>query len=202
VVQPTPCSCISLDDPELAQEAAQAVDRGGALLDEPLAHAVDAQPRLLVLALDRNEAHVRPLHCFADRLRVGRVVLAAPAAHPIGCDELGRHQPHSVAVLYEQPGPVVRSRAGLHANGARRQRGHQLMQPGPLHARPYQHRLAVLVDSMDRENVLGEIDAYEQNSHGLPLPSELMRVRTSHRGTPLPVAAMRLARDGEVPSIR
>ena len=76
------------------------------------------------------------------------------------------------------------------------------MQLGTLHARANQHRLAVRVDSMDSENVLGEIDPNEQNSHGLPLPSEWMRVRTSHRGTQMPIAAPRLARDGEVPSIR
>src|SRR5450631_3257030 len=97
---------------------------------------------------------------------------------------------------------MMRTRAGLHAHGARRERRHQLMQPGTLHARAYQHRLAVLVDSVERKNVLGEIDSHEQNSHGLPLPSELMRLRTSHRGTSLPLAASRLARDGEVPSIR
>ena len=189
-------------DPELAQEATDAVDGGGALLDQALAHPVHAQPCLLVVALDRNKAHVRPLHGLADRPGVGGVVLAALAAHPIGCDELGRHQPNSVALLGKEPGPVMRSRAGLHANGARWQGGHQLMQPGAWHARPHQRRLAVLVDSVDRENVLGEIDPDVQNGHGLPLPSELMRLRHSHRGTQLPVAATRLARDGEVPSIR
>ena len=45
-------------------------------------------------------------------------------------------------------------------------------------------------------------DPNEQNSHGLPLRSEWMRVRTSHRGTQVPSAAAALARDGEVPSIR
>ena len=65
----------------------------------------------------------------------------------------------------------------------------------------HQCRLAVLVHTVDREDVLGEIDADVQNGRGLPLPSELMRVRTSHRGTSLPTAASRSARDGEVPSI-
>jgi hypothetical protein len=55
---------------------------------------------------------------------------------------------------------------------------------------------------MHCKNVLGEINANGQNRHGLPLPNELMRKRTSHRGTQLPVAALRLVRDGEVPFIR
>ncbi len=62
--------------------------------------------------------------------------------------------------------------------------------------------LAVLIYPMNCEHVLGEIDADVDNGHALPLPSELMRLRTSHRGTSLPVAALRLARDGEVPFIR
>ena len=86
-------------DAELAQEATDAVDGGGALLDQALAHPVDTQPRLLVLALDRHEAHVRSLHGLADGLGVGGVVLASLAAHPIWCDELGCHQPSGVAVL-------------------------------------------------------------------------------------------------------
>jgi hypothetical protein len=52
------------------------------------------------------------------------------------------------------------------------------------------------------KHFLGEIDADEYDSHGFPLPSELMRVRTSHRDTYWPVAALRLTRDGEVPFIR
>ena len=56
-------------DAELLEQATHAVDRGRALLDQALAHAVHAQPGLLVLALDRHEAHVRSLHCLADRLR-------------------------------------------------------------------------------------------------------------------------------------
>ena len=77
------------------------------------------------------------------------------------------------------------------------------MQLGARHARAHQHGLAVLVDPVDRENVLGEIDADEQNSHGLPLPSELMRLR--HFPSWHFVAGRRytrLARDGEVPFIR
>jgi len=59
---------------------------------------------------------------------------------------------------------------------------------------------------MNGEDVLGEIDTDGDNGHGLPLStqtSELMRFRTSHRGTWMPIAATaRRARDGEVPFIR
>jgi hypothetical protein len=69
-------------------------------------------------------------------------------------------------------------------------------------ARAHEFGLARLVDAVHGKDVLGEIDADVDNGHGLPLPSELMRVRTSHRGTSLPVAASRPVRDGEVPFIR
>ena len=56
--------------------------------------------------------------------------------------------------------------------------------------------------TMQCKDVLGEIDCNVQNRQGLSFPSELMKVRTSHRGTAVPVAALRLARDEEVPFIR
>jgi hypothetical protein len=55
---------------------------------------------------------------------------------------------------------------------------------------------------MNRKDVLGEIDADEYYGHRLPLPDELVRVRTSNRGTSLPVAEVRLVREGEVPFTR
>jgi hypothetical protein len=70
------------------------------------------------------------------------------------------------------------------------------------HAGAHQRRLAMLVDAVHGEYVLGEIDANVENAHGLPLSDQLMRLRTSHRGTTLPVAALRTVRDGEVPFIR
>lgn len=66
----------------------------------------------------------------------------------------------------------------------------------------HQLGLAGQVDAVEREDDLGQIDAGEYDRPGLPLPNELMRVRTSHRGAQWPVAASRLARDGEVPFVR
>ena len=62
----------------------------------------------------------------------------------------------------------MRARAGLHADDAGRQRGDQLVQLGPSHARPNQHRLAVLVDAVHRKDVLGEIDSNVENAHDFP----------------------------------
>jgi hypothetical protein len=97
---------------------------------------------------------------------------------------------------------VMSTRTCLHADGARRQRGDHLVQLGARHAQAGQLGLARRVNPVHRKHVLGEIDAYEYDSRGLSIPSELMRVRTSHRGTLWPDAALRLTRDGEVPFIR
>ena len=56
------------------------------------------QHRLLLIAFDRHEAHVRPAHRFADRFRIVRIVLAALA---VRIDELRGHQPDAVP----EPGP-------------------------------------------------------------------------------------------------
>lgn len=58
--------------------------------------------------------------------------------------------------------------------------------------------LAGVAHSMHREYVVGNINANEHNAHGLALSRRLMRVRTSHRGISMPVAAMQSFRDGKV----
>ena len=75
------------------------------------------------------------------------------------------------------------------------------MQSGARHAAAHQRGLAALIDAVDGENVLGEIDADEDNGHGLPLSDELMRFATPSWHS-LPFAAMRPVRGGEVPFIR
>ena len=82
------------------------------------------------------------------------------------------------------PRPVMRARARFHTDAATRQRGHELMQPGTRHARSNEHRLAVLVDPVDREYALGEIDPDVENAPDFLLPSELMDFA-------LPIVALR-----------
>ncbi len=157
---------------------------------------------VLLGGLDGDEAHVRALHGLADRSCVSRVVLAPLARQPIRRHELRRHQLDRVTMGLEQPCPVVRPGASLHADGAGWQRRDHLAQPGTRDRGLEQVGLAGLVDAVHGENVLGEIDTNVQNADGRPLPGELTRVRTSHRGTQLPIAATRLVRDREVPRIR
>jgi hypothetical protein len=74
--------------------------------------------------------------------------------------------------------PVVRPRARLHPDHARRQPGDQLVQLFARHRRANQFGLARLVHPVHRKDVLGQINTDGQNPHGLPLPNELMRNRT------------------------
>src|SRR6218665_12759 len=92
------------------------MNSGSALFDIALAHAVHAQLSLLLQILDRHESHVGPLTRLTDGGRVRSVILAALTAEAIRCHELGRDQPHGVAVSREQPGPVMGAGAGLHPN--------------------------------------------------------------------------------------
>jgi hypothetical protein len=62
---------------ELGQMAAQGVHQHGALADQERAYAMQHQDALLLFALHRNEAHVRPPHRLANRLRIAGLGLPA-----------------------------------------------------------------------------------------------------------------------------
>ena len=81
-----------------------------------------------------RELYTRPLHA-SGRGGIGRVVLAAFAAHAVGRDELGGDEFDGVAVLAELQRPVVRTGAGFHADQARRQLDDQRHQIGARHPR-------------------------------------------------------------------
>ncbi len=107
---------LRLADTELRQKPAQRVDGLGALADEQLTRPVHHESRLLLLGLDRDEAHARPGHGLADRLGVGRVVLAAL---DVGLDVVRGHEAHIVPERPNLACPMVRGSARLHAHQAR-----------------------------------------------------------------------------------
>jgi hypothetical protein len=189
-------------DTKFAEQTADAIEGGGALFDESLANPMQTQLRLLRHGFDGHEAHLGPLHRLADGGSIGGVVLTAFAGQTIRSNELGCDQSHRVSVLLKQACPVVRTGAGLHTDRARREADDEFKQPGPWHDRANQHCLAVRIDPMNGEHRLGKIDTDVENSHGLPLPSELMRFATPSWHFAAVRRNARLARDGEVPFIR
>src|SRR5450631_4877851 len=63
------------NDPELGKMAPDRVDHRGLLTDEQMARSVEQQAALLLRSLGRQEPHVGPGDCLANRLCVGRVIL-------------------------------------------------------------------------------------------------------------------------------
>jgi hypothetical protein len=143
--------------------AAQRVDVHGLLLDQELADPMQLADALLLDRLHRHEAHGRPRHRLADRLRVGGVVLVAL---DVGLHVLGRDQTDPVAQLDELASPMVGAAAGLHADQARRQAGEELQH---LAARQLlaQHRPALRVGAVHLEPGLCQVEADGRNlRHG------------------------------------
>ncbi len=67
------------------------VDQLGALADQQVPCSVERHDRLLLGRFDRDEAHRRSRHRFADGLRIGGVGLAPL---DVGFDVSQRHQFH------------------------------------------------------------------------------------------------------------
>ena len=85
---------------------------------------MQAQQRLLLDALDADEAHVRLHHRGTDRLGIIGVVLRrqALAKRP---HELRRHEPRLVPELLELARPMMRTRARFHPHHAEPELGQQ-----------------------------------------------------------------------------
>ena len=93
---------LSNHNAKLRHQPAQCIGQHGALLNQHLAHFMNAGRRLLHLGLDRDKAHRRAAHRLADRRGIGRVVFVAPQ---IGLGVSRRDQPH----LMPQLGDLDRS---------------------------------------------------------------------------------------------
>ena len=123
---PQPGGALAHGDPVLEQEAADLVDHRRALADQPAAHAVQSLQLELLAALERDEAHGRPLHGLGDRFGIAIVVLVALQER---LHVLRRDQADLMAEGGEAPADMVRAGASLQADQAGRQIGQALLEP-------------------------------------------------------------------------
>src|SRR5580704_7864575 len=156
-------NALGRDQAELRQMPAQRVDVHRALLDHQIPRLVEHQRGLLICALDRHEAHLRPRHSLADRRRVGRVVLAAlHIGHGVG----RRDQDDFMSHRRELASPVVRRAASLHAYPTRRDALEKLPE-FPSREFPAHCRSSFLLDPMNLKKVLRQIHAKsDKGFHG------------------------------------
>ena len=104
-------------DAELSQMCAQCIDHLSALAHQQIARAMLRQLPLLLSRLDPHKAHRRTPNRFADRRRIGGIVLVALK---VSLHILRRHQPHLVAELRQLARPIMRGGTRLHPDQARR----------------------------------------------------------------------------------
>ena len=101
---------------QLRQQAADAIDQGGALLDVALACAVHEQAGLLLDTLEQNKTHVGTCDGFSDGRSIGCIILTALAVHAVKDHELARHQAHGMAEFFKLTCPLMGAAARLHAD--------------------------------------------------------------------------------------
>src|SRR4249919_374313 len=95
--------------------SADRIDHRGLLAHQQMTGAVKRQAALLLGRLGLDEPHVWSAYGFADRLRIGRIVLMP---FHIGLNVSWRHQLYGVAPCLQLARPMVRRGTSLHANQA------------------------------------------------------------------------------------
>ncbi|BCG83645.1 hypothetical protein MesoLj113b_71870 (plasmid) [Mesorhizobium sp. 113-3-3] len=119
------------------------------------------QNALGIRRFDSHEPHCRSRHRLADRFRVGRIVLVAL---DVGLYVSRRHQLDHMPECNQLPRPMVRRRAGLHADEARL---HIAKQRDKLIAPNFstEHRVSSIIDAVNLKDVLGDIQSNRDNLH-------------------------------------
>ena len=189
---PHPGPALRHDLAVLGQQTAQAVDLRGAELYQLLAHAVQCQDRLLLLALDGHRLDARLLYRRPDRPRVVDIVLVA--AHK-GSNHFRRQQPDLVAEFPDPARPMLCAAARLHRDQTRHAVGEVLQKLRPRQLQV--HDLASLrIDPMQLKHSFRRIDADNGSASlhlgpsGLPAKSLLFPLGTlmpsAREGPPQP----------------
>jgi hypothetical protein len=167
--------------PNSAMWARKPLRQHGALAHQQFAPAMQDQHALLLFALHRHETHGRPRHRFADRLGIGRVVLASLK---VGLDITRRHQPDLMTERHQLAGPMVRSGAGLDADQAWCKVGEELREFRPSQLLANDNR-AGAIDAVDLKYSLRNIQTNRGNLHSGRLLS-LWRSQRPRFGTLMP----------------
>jgi hypothetical protein len=149
--------------PELRGQTPKHVDQLGALSNHEVSCAMQGKKRLLVLGLDLDKPHRRPRHGLANGFCIDRIGLAP--LH-VGFDVHRWHQPDSMTELRKLTAPVVARCAGFDADEAGRQSLEERQHLRPAQ-RPIEGDLSGLGNSVDMEDVLGQIEADGGNLHGV-----------------------------------
>jgi hypothetical protein len=121
---------LSDNDSELSKVSSDSARRHGSLADQQASRAMKHQEALVLHALDWNVPHIGTGNRFADRGRVGGVVLGS-SPH-VGFGIGWRNQSHIVSELPNLARPVMSGGTGLDADQARCKGGeerHDLASP-------------------------------------------------------------------------
>jgi hypothetical protein len=164
------------NDPQLGQMCPQCVGELRALTDQQTPCPMHGHCRLLVFGLNGHEPHRWPGNGFANRCRISRIVLAP---FDVGLHVNRRDQPNGMTEFGQLAPPVVCCRARFHANEARldlrKKRDHLLATK-----LPNDNNLALFVDAMNLENILGEIDSDGLNLR-VDAPSRVSLSKCHHK---------------------
>lgn len=116
----------------------------------------------LRLGLEFDEPHGRARGRFSDCLGISVIILLS--LH-IGSHILGRHQPHRVALIRQQPAQQVGAATGLHCHDAGRQLGGICDHRRPPHPAP-QDDGTCIIQSDQTAHRLAQIDPKNSYGHG------------------------------------
>ena len=150
------------DDAEFSQHAANLIALCRAGLDQSFPCPMHSEYRLLRGRLDRYVSHVRPGYCFADRLRIPRIVLVRLQVGFTNCGAI------KFTVWPKSFSLRARWCALPHASIPIRQ-GSSLAKYSAICAPsqpPAHHDLAIPIHAADVKEFLCQINANRRNLHG------------------------------------
>jgi hypothetical protein len=107
------CPPLPESDAPLKQKGAQLIYDTGAARNKPVPHAMESLKIKLIVRLDRDKAHVRPLQRFSNSLGIQIVVLVRLQE---GLYKLCRHKPDCVSLGRQRRTKEMSSAARFHAD--------------------------------------------------------------------------------------